>query len=93
MSDLEYPACINELYQSEVLGERAFLALMAAAKNERKKYHFGTFSRVGIGYQGASAAIRLSAIPADTALTSRLRIVGLTPHPYKGRKVYSIEKL
>ncbi len=46
MSDLEYPACINELYQSEVLGERAFLALMAAAKNERKKYHFGTFSRL-----------------------------------------------
>jgi hypothetical protein len=43
MSDLEYPACINELYQSEVLGEQAFLALMAAAKNEREKYHFGTF--------------------------------------------------
>ncbi|MCP5147807.1 MAG: hypothetical protein H6987_18700 [Pseudomonadales bacterium] len=43
MSDLEYPACINELYQSEVLGEKAFLALMAAAKNEREKYHFGTF--------------------------------------------------
>lgn len=43
MSDLEYPACINELYQSEVLGEQAFLALMAVAKNEREKYHFGTF--------------------------------------------------
>jgi hypothetical protein len=43
MSDLEYPACINELYQSEVLGEQAFLALMAAAKNDREKYHFGTF--------------------------------------------------
>jgi hypothetical protein len=43
MSDLEYPACINELYQSEVLGEQAFLALLAAAKNEREKYHFGTF--------------------------------------------------
>jgi hypothetical protein len=42
MSDLEYPACINELYQSEVLGEQAFLALMAAAKTEREKYHFGT---------------------------------------------------
>lgn len=37
MSNLEYPACINELYQSEVLGEQAFLALMAAAKNEREK--------------------------------------------------------
>ena len=43
MNDLEYPACINELYQSEVLGEQAFLALMAAAKNDREKYHFGTF--------------------------------------------------
>ena len=43
MSDLEYPACINELYQSEVLGEQAFLELMAVAKNEREKYHFGTF--------------------------------------------------
>jgi len=43
MSDLEYPACINELYQSEVLGEQAFLTLMAVAKNEREKYHFGTF--------------------------------------------------
>jgi hypothetical protein len=43
MSALEYPACINELYQSEVLGEKAFLALIAVAKNERERYHFGTF--------------------------------------------------
>ena len=43
MTELEYPACINELYQSEVLGEQAFLALMAVARNEREKYHFGTF--------------------------------------------------
>ena len=42
MNDLEYPECINELYQSEVLGEQAFLALMAVARNEREKYHFGT---------------------------------------------------
>ena len=42
MSDTEYPACINELYQSEVLGEAAFLALIKVAKNEREKYHFGT---------------------------------------------------
>jgi hypothetical protein len=42
MSDLEYPACINELYQSGVLGEQAFLALMAAAKNDLDKNHFGT---------------------------------------------------
>jgi hypothetical protein len=43
MTENEYPACINELYQSEVLGEQAFLALMAVARNEREKYHFGTF--------------------------------------------------
>jgi hypothetical protein len=43
MSVLKYSACINELYQSEVLGEQALLALMVAAKNERDKYHFGTF--------------------------------------------------
>ena len=42
MSDLEYPTCINELYQSEVLGEQVFLALLAVASNEREKYHFGT---------------------------------------------------
>ena len=42
MSGLEYPACINELYQSEVLGEQAFLALIAVARNERDRYHFGT---------------------------------------------------
>ena len=42
MSDLEYPACINELYQSEVVGEAAFLALIKAARNERDKYHFVT---------------------------------------------------
>ena len=42
MNDLEYPACINELYQSEVLGEQVFLALLAVASNEREKYHFGT---------------------------------------------------
>ena len=42
MSELDYPACINDLYQSEVLGEAAFLALIKVAKNPREKYHFGT---------------------------------------------------
>ena len=42
MSDISYPACIKELYQSEVLGEQAFLALINIAKNEREKYHLGT---------------------------------------------------
>ncbi len=43
MGDIEYPGCINELYQSEVLGEQAFLALVSVARNAREKYHFGTF--------------------------------------------------
>ena len=42
MSITEYPACVHELYQSEVLGEAIFLALLKVAKNEREKYHFGT---------------------------------------------------
>jgi len=42
MSNADYPDCINELYQSEVLGEKAFLALINIAKNEREKYHIGT---------------------------------------------------
>lgn len=43
MSDIDYPCCINELYQSEVLGEQAFLALFPLARNAREQYHFGTF--------------------------------------------------
>jgi hypothetical protein len=43
MTDTDYPACIQELYQSEVLGEAAFLALVAVARNELDRYHFGTF--------------------------------------------------
>jgi hypothetical protein len=39
----DYPACIAELYESEVFGEAAFLALLKAAKNPREKYHFATF--------------------------------------------------
>ena len=42
MSNADYPACVNELYQSEVLGEKAFLALVNIAKNAREKYHIAT---------------------------------------------------
>ena len=42
MGNADYPNCINELYQSEVLGEKVFLALLPFAKNEREKYHIGT---------------------------------------------------
>jgi hypothetical protein len=42
MQNPEYPGCITELYQSEVLGEKAFLALINIANNDREKYHIGT---------------------------------------------------
>lgn len=42
MSSLEYPACIRELYESEIFGEAASLALVEAARNDRERYHLGT---------------------------------------------------
>ena len=42
MEEIAYPACIRELYESEILGERLFLALVAEAKGPRDRYHFGT---------------------------------------------------
>lgn len=42
MNSLSYPACIRELYESEILSEAASLALLDAAKNEYDRYRFGT---------------------------------------------------
>jgi len=42
MSDLQYPQCIRELYESEILGEKISLALLKEAKTDRDKYHIGT---------------------------------------------------
>jgi hypothetical protein len=42
VEEYSYPACTRELYESEILGENMFLALVAAAKNPRDRYHFGT---------------------------------------------------
>jgi len=42
MNTLAYPACIRELYESEIFGEASALALIDAAKNERDRYCFGT---------------------------------------------------
>jgi hypothetical protein len=39
---VSYPECIRELYESEIFGEAASLALVAIAKNERDRYHLGT---------------------------------------------------
>jgi hypothetical protein len=37
-----YPACIRDLYESEIFGEAVFLALVAIAKNPREQYQLGT---------------------------------------------------
>ena len=37
MSEADYPGCINELYQSEVLGEAAFLGLIKVARSEERR--------------------------------------------------------
>ena len=42
MEDLSYPACTRELYESEILGETLFLALVQDAKSPRERYHLGT---------------------------------------------------
>ncbi len=42
MGNTVYPECVRELYDSEIFGEAAFLALDAVAKNNTEKYHFGT---------------------------------------------------
>ena len=40
--DVVYPACIRDLYESEIFGEAIFLALVAIARNPREKYQFAT---------------------------------------------------
>ena len=42
MPQIKYPECIRELYESEIFGEALTLALLAAAKNDRERYHHGT---------------------------------------------------
>ena len=42
MEEIEYPACIRELYESEIFGEALTLALTAVSKNDRDRYHNAT---------------------------------------------------
>jgi hypothetical protein len=42
VEDLSYPACTRALYESEILGETLFLALVQEAKTPRDRYHLGT---------------------------------------------------
>src|SRR3974390_3287807 len=39
---LSYPDCTRVLYESEILGEAVFRALVLEAKNPRERYHLGT---------------------------------------------------
>jgi hypothetical protein len=42
VEDPSYPACTRALYESEILGEALFLALVQEAKTPRDRYHLGT---------------------------------------------------
>jgi hypothetical protein len=42
MAEIDYPACLRELYESEIFGEALTLALIAVSKDDRERYHNGT---------------------------------------------------
>ena len=42
MSDVDYPACLRELLESEIFGEGVSLALLEVAKTDRDRFHFAT---------------------------------------------------
>ncbi|MHC5211788.1 MAG: hypothetical protein ACYTG2_13800 [Planctomycetota bacterium] len=42
MSGAAYPACLRELYESEIFGEAAILALLDLVEDARDRYHLGT---------------------------------------------------
>lgn len=42
MTQVEYPACLRDLLESEIFGEAVSLALLEVAKTDRDRYHFAT---------------------------------------------------
>ena len=42
MSNVDYPACLRDLIESEIFGEAVSLALLNVAKTDRDRYHFAT---------------------------------------------------
>lgn len=42
MSGIAYPACVRELYDSEIMGEALALGLFEVARDDLERYHFGT---------------------------------------------------
>ena len=42
MTERSYPACLRELYESEILGERVFQLLVDHARSPREAYHLGS---------------------------------------------------
>jgi hypothetical protein len=42
MANVDYPACLRDLIESEVFGEAVSLALLEVAKTDRDRYHFAT---------------------------------------------------
>lgn len=42
MKEVDYPACLRELYESEIFGEALTLALCEISRTARERYHNGT---------------------------------------------------
>ena len=61
MSDMAYPACIRELYESEIFGEAVFLALVDIAKSPREKYQLGTLLQLETETKDATSSVPLPA--------------------------------
>lgn len=42
MTQVDYPACLRDLLESEIFGEAVSLALLEVARTDRDRYHFAT---------------------------------------------------
>jgi hypothetical protein len=64
VEDLSYPACTRQLYESEILGETLFLALVQEAKTPRDRYHLGTLLQLESETEAADLSLVELAIGA-----------------------------
>jgi hypothetical protein len=83
MEEIVYPSCIRELYESEILGEAVFLALVAVAKSPRDRYQFGTLLQLE---SETKARLRPLLFKHGVSLdeTMDLAIVDFAVEAYKG---------
>jgi hypothetical protein len=47
MTEVDYPACLRDLIESEIFGEAVSLALLQVAKTDHDRYHFATLLQQG----------------------------------------------